>query len=196
MLTRKGSLFIAAFVAIFSLLSVVYVSCTKVGDAPACNGVTCLNSGYCKMGHCVCPLGYEGANCGTASAARYFGTWDVRQTIIGSDSAYLIGQDSLYTVFIKKTSTPTTFFIDNFMGNASYNDLLCIVDTINVRNFRLDSLRDFNMWYEHVYIKNGSMGVLQSNDTLIDMHVNIRRLSPTSNWRNDTLHMILTPHHF
>ena len=196
MLTRRGSIIIAAFSAIFCLLSVAYVSCTKVGSSPACNGVVCLNSGYCKAGHCKCPSGFEGANCGTAQVAKYFGTWNVHQTVVGSDSSKKIGQDSVYTVFLKKTATPTTFFMDNFLGNASYNDLLCTLDTLNSSNFGLDTLRDFNMWYEHVTIKTGSYGYIASNDTIINANVIIKYVNTTHNYQVDTLRMIMTPHHF
>ena len=196
MLTRKGSLLIAAMAAIVSLFSVVYVSCTKVGDRPACNGLICQNSGYCKNGRCKCPAGYEGTTCGTKSVARYYGTWDVHQTTVGSDSASVIGIDSSYTVFLQATATPTTFFIDNFLGNASYNDLLCTMDTLNTHWFGLDSLRDFNMWYEHVYIRPGSAGILADNDSIINAQVIIRRLSASFNWRIDTLQMVMTKHHF
>ncbi len=196
MLNKKGSIYIAAMAAVFGFLSVVYISCTKVGSAPKCNGVICQNGGYCKAGICKCPTGYEGANCSVSSVARFFGTWDVHQTIIGSDSLAVVGKDTVYPVFLKKTATPTTFFIDNFLGNPSYNDLLCTIDTLNTRNFALDTLRDFNMWYEHVYIKAGSFGALQNNDTLISVRVILRRLSATSNWRVDTLQWKITPHHF
>ena len=196
MLHKKGSVYIAAMIAVFGFLSVVYISCTKVGSAPKCNGVICQNGGYCKNGVCKCPAGYEGNNCSISSAARFFGTWDVHQTIIGSDSLSVVGKDTIYPVFLKKTATPTTFFIDNFLGNASYNDLLCTLDTLNSRNFGLDTLRDFNMWYEHVFIKAGSYGTLQNNDAQINAHIILRRLSATSNWRNDTLQMIFTPHKF
>ena len=196
MLTRRGSIIIAAFSARFCLLSVAYVSCTKVGSSPACNGVVCLNGGYCKGGFCKCPSGFEGANCGTSTAARFFGTWNVHQTVIGSDSSKKIGQDSVYTVFLKKTATPTTFFMDNFLGNPSYNDLLCTLDTTNARNFSLDTMRDFNMWYEHVTIKTGSYGYLKDNDTVIDANIIIKFVNTTHNYQVDTLHMIMTPHHF
>ncbi len=196
MLSRRGSIIIAAFSAIFCLLSVAYVSCTKVGSSPACNGVVCLNNGYCKAGRCKCPSGFEGTNCGIAAVNKFFGTWDVRQTVIGSDSSKKIGQDSVYTVFIKKTATPTTFFMDNFLGNSSYNDLLCTLDTLNSHNFKLDTLRDFNMWYEHVTIKPASNGSIISNDTIIDANVIIKFVNTTHNFQIDTLHMIMTPHHF
>lgn len=195
MLTRKGSVFIAAMAAIFSLLSIVYVSCTKVGSAPACNGVICQNGGYCKSGHCKCPAGYEGSTCGTLSVKRYFGTWNVHQTCIGSDSSSVVGKDSFYTVFLSQTATPTTFFMDNFLGNPNYNNLICTIDTLNPRHFVVDTSRDFHMWYEYVTVKAGSHGDLATDDTTIDVYLVLRRLSPTHNWRNDTMSLIITPHH-
>ncbi len=196
MLTKRGSILIAAIGAIFCLLSVAYVSCTKVGSSPACNGVICQNGGYCKKGLCVCPAGYDGYNCATPVVAKYFGTWDVHQTVIGSDTVSKIGKDSLYTVFLKKTATPTTFFMDNFLGNASYNDLLCTLDSLNSFNFALDTARDFNMWYEHVNIRPGTIGVMQADKQTINANVIIRYVNTTHNWQVDTLRMIMTPHHF
>lgn len=196
MLSKRGSIFIAAISAIFCIFSVAYVSCTKVGGSPACNGVMCLNGGYCKAGACKCPSGYQGATCGTAVVTKYLGSWNVHQTVIGSDTTRMIGKDSLYTVFLKKTATPTTVFMDNFLGNASYNDLLCTIDSLNSQNFSLDTLRDFNMWYEHVNIRSGSYGVLQSNDTVINASIIIRYINTTHNWQVDTLRMIMTPHRY
>ena len=201
MLNKKGSILIAAIGTIFCFLSIVYVSCTKVGGRPACNGVICQNGGFCSKGHCVCPSGYEGTNCGTSSASRFIGSedakaWNVYQTVTGSDTASAIGADSSYTVFFKKTATPTTFFIDNFLGNPSYNDILCTMDTLNTRSFTLDSLRDLNMWYEHLFIRNGSSGLMEGNDTAINATIILRYVNKTHNWQVDTLTMRFTPHRF
>ncbi|NDC40291.1 MAG: hypothetical protein EBZ77_01885, partial [Chitinophagia bacterium] len=93
------------------------MSCTKTGSNPACDGVTCLNQGYCNKGKCVCPVGYEGANCGTVSVAKYIGTYDVKETIFQSSAPNVVGTVRYYTLFFKNAGTPTTFFINNFLGN-------------------------------------------------------------------------------
>ena len=200
MLTKKSNILIAAIGTVLCFFSIVYVSCTKVGSSPACNGLICQNGGYCNKGRCVCPSGYEGANCATGSATRFFGTsaraWKVHQVTIGSDTTASIGKDSTYTVFFKKSATPTTFFVDNFLGNASYNDILCTLDSTNTRSFKLDSLRDLNMWYEHLFIKGNSWGLMEDNDTAINGIIILRYVNQTHNWQVDTLSMRFTPNHF
>ena len=200
MLSKKSNILIAAIGTVFCFLSIAYVSCTKPGSSPKCNGVICENGGYCNKGTCVCPSGFEGINCGTASTTRFIGTgamaWNVYQVTIGSDTTASIGKDSSYIVFLKKTATPTTFFIDNFLGNASYNDLLCTLDSLNRRSFTLDTLRDLNMWYEHMYIRDSSRGVMENNDTAINATVILRYVNKTHNWQVDTVSMRFTPHRF
>src|SRR4051812_26854924 len=112
MLTKRSSVILTAIGALFCLLSVAYVSCTKTGLAPKCNGVICLNGGYCDSGICKCPVGFEGASCGTAIVSKYVNTYDVTQKIIGCDSPQYIGQQISYMMIIKTTATPTTFFLN------------------------------------------------------------------------------------
>jgi hypothetical protein len=54
------------------LIITMVVSCSEDDGptAPAappdpCDGVTCLNGGYCVNGECSCPVGYSGPDCGT-----------------------------------------------------------------------------------------------------------------------------------
>jgi hypothetical protein len=196
MLTKKSRIIIAALSSILCFLSAVYVSCTKPGGSPSCNGVVCKNSGYCNHGHCVCPTGYESADCGTASVAKYIGAWDVTQTTVGSDSPSTIGHQSTYTMFLKTTATPTTFFIDNFLGNSSYNQMLCTLDSVSSNRFVLDSIRDQNMIFGIVYIMPNSSGSYVAASHKISSQFIIRSLTPTHIWKIDTFSLEMVPHHF
>lgn len=52
-----------------------YTSCSK-SDKNPCENVTCQNGGTCVNGSCNCPDGYEGANCQTASSAKFKGFFE------------------------------------------------------------------------------------------------------------------------
>ncbi len=196
MLTNKSRIIIAAMGTILCFLSAVYVSCTKIGPSPSCNGVVCKNGGYCNHGSCVCPVGYEGTDCGTASVAKFIGAWDVKQTTIGSDSPSVKGQVSNYTTFFKNTATPTTFFIDNFLGNPNYNQLVCIIDSVNTNNFVIDTIRDQNMIFGTVYIRPNSNGSFITATRRVSANVVLRHLTATHNWQIDTFAMDMKPHNF
>ena len=195
MLSKRSSIIIAAIGALFCFLSVAYVSCTKPGSSPLCNGVTCENGGYCLKGNCICPAGYEGINCGTASVDKYIGPWDVNQRIVGSDSINVIGKDSLYTVDLLRTATPTSFFINNFMGNANYNNIICILDTLNTSNFAVDTTRGIYMLFDNVAVRPNSHGTINTGNRTISASVYLRFLNSTHNWEVDTLSLSMTPHH-
>ncbi|MES2701225.1 MAG: calcium-binding EGF-like domain-containing protein [Bacteroidota bacterium] len=195
MLSKKRGLVIATVIAFLSFISVTYFSCTKPGNDPrTCSGVYCENGGYCNLGTCICPSGFEGKYCATASVAKYVGTWDLTQEVIGSDSMNDIGKDSSYIVFLKKTATPTTFFVNNFFGNANYNNLVCTIDSANTATFRVDTLTPFHMLYNYVHIYDGAHGDITDNK--ITMHLRVRHLTETVNWQLDTLLITMKPHKF
>lgn len=196
MLKRRSWTILTALSSILCFLSVAYFSCTKPGSSPSCNGVVCKNSGYCNRGHCVCPSGFEGSDCGTASVNKFIGTWDVTQITTASDVPSEIGKDSTYTVFLKNTSTPTTFFIDNFLGNPRYNSILCTLDSVNTNNFIVDTARDINMISEFVYIRSVSSGNYNASNQRIYATLVIRHLTATHNWQLDTYSLTLKRHDF
>ena len=195
MLTKRRNIILTAIGTLFCLFCITYISCTKTGLAPKCNGVLCLNGGFCDSGVCKCPKGYEGNNCGTVSVAKYINTYDVVQKVIGSDSADQIGVVTNYVMFLKTTATPTTFFINNFAGVASYNDIICTLDSTNSSNFTLDTLSNFHQWYDHYTMKGGS-GHINATDSTISATFEVRILNSTVNWQRDTLQLTMKPHHF
>lgn len=192
MLTKKGRLLLAALSTIMCFFTVAYVSCTKPGSEPLCNGVTCMNGGYCNKGKCICPAGYEGTDCSTKSAERFFGLWRIYQKVVGSDSSRYIGKDSTYYFTIKKTATPTTIFFDNFLGNEKYNNILAVLDSADSRHFIMDTTVDVNMWFDHVKLRFGSGGTLSADNKKVRATMIIRKLNKSNNWQVDTLSLDCT----
>ena len=76
--------------------AVLYTSCQKSG----CKGVTCLNTGTCSGGICVCPSGVGGNNCETVYrkvyANSYLGSATYNSSVI--DSTYIITTDTSNTL--------------------------------------------------------------------------------------------------
>jgi hypothetical protein len=202
MVTRKSGIMIAAVAALSCLLSVVYVSsCKKAGPPyPNCEGIICENGGYCHVDsidkkptpHCTCPVGYEGPLCATESVAKYINTWDLYQVITYSDSTPAIGKDSSYIVFVKRSSTHTTFFINNFLGDNNYNDVICTIDSTNSAHFYFDTLSAFHMVFDHFRLLSGEGTI---TDSTITATLAYKHLNYNMNWQRDTVSIIMTPHH-
>ncbi len=192
MVSKKSGLVISAIGVLSFLFSVAYISsCTKpIAEFPySCNGIVCNNGGHCDSAKCKCPVGYEGKFCDTKSVDKFFGFWKLTSTVIGSDSANCVGKDSVYTVELKETATPTTFFVYNFGGNPYYSELVCLLDSTYKNNFRIDTTSSINMVYDHYRIRGG-WGFLYRPDS-ISAIVFIRRLNTTVNWQNDTMTLAL-----
>jgi hypothetical protein len=197
MISKKKGVIVLSIVTILSFISIVWVSCSKPEKNPkSCAGVICANGGYCDTGVCVCPTGYEGPRCATAVVTKFIGTWDVNQKVIGSDSANIIGDSTSYIAFLKKTATPTTFFIDNFYGDASYNNIICTVNKDTSTKFTVDTLTAFHMLYDNFRVLQWSGGDIHDNNTLITTIVRIRRVNASVNWQVDTLFLSMRPHAF
>ena len=50
-------------VALSTLVLLLFSACKKEEESSPCDGVICLNGGYCANGACVCASGYTGADC-------------------------------------------------------------------------------------------------------------------------------------
>ena len=175
------------------LLAFAYQSCVKPGGPRLCNNVECLNGSYCLKGQCMCPAGYEGTNCATPAVDKFIGAWRVRQVVTGSDSFKVKGKDTTYTIQINRTTTPTTFFIDNFLGDPQFNSIVGIIDSTYKYSFCLDTARDLNMWYKNINIRFGSGGEFVSSPKSIWASVILRYINYNHNWQVDTLRMDMTP---
>lgn len=197
---KTGSKLITAITA-FACGVTLWFACTKVTSNPGtCIGVVCKSGGYCHIDtftnkpKCYCPTGYEGAICDTASVTKYLGYWDLTQIITGSDSTGFNSDTSHYEVYLTTTATPTTFFINNFKGSPYYNNIICTIDSINTRNFVVDTISAYHMLFDHYRLLYGG-GYIAPMDTLIRIDLATRHLSATTNWINDTMIYILRPHH-
>ena len=205
MVSKKSSLLIAAIATLFCIISVAWFSCNKSGGLVRCEGVICENGGYCnydtatKKPSCICPTGYEGSNCATASVNKFLNTWDMTQTDIGSDSAGSIGLVYKYTVSLQPTATPTTFFINNLSNDPYYYNIICTLDSTQSNNqvnqFYMDTISAFHMVYDHYRILYGG-GTINNNYDTISGTFATRHLSPTTNWINDTFTITLVLHKF
>lgn len=92
--------------------TVIYSSCSKKDK---CDGIVCKNGGSCDDGVCKCPLGYEGANCETASATKFIGTFHVTDNCPLVDSSH----GSLnYSMTISAGPSATQLYVLN-LGNSS-----------------------------------------------------------------------------
>lgn len=200
---KRGNVVIIAAAALFTFVTLAWYSCTKTKTQYVrCEGVTCQNGGYCYMdtltqtAKCMCPTGYEGSDCGTASAQKFFGTWDIHQRIDASDSA-IKDTNTYYQVTLQQTATPTTFFINNFFNDQYYNYITCTLDSMNSFHFIIDTVSTFHMMYDHYVIKNDSLGTIsygnmnRTKDT-ITAHFVIRFKNQSTNWQNDTISFWLT----
>ena len=199
-MSKKSSIIIVAIVTIFSFFTIAWLSCSKPAQPYSCNGIVCENGGYCyqdtlspHMPHCACPSGFEGPFCATISAAKFLGTWDIREHIDWSDSAAYIGRDSIYSVLLQKTATNTTFFLNNFFNNPNYNNIICNVDSATSSHFTIDTLSDFHEHFDHYQILSG-YGDIYNGDSII-AHLSLRFLTGTVNWHQDSVTIHLTHRH-
>ena len=190
MVSKKSSLVIAAIVTISFFLSVAYVSCTKplVDYKYSCNGVICSNGGHCDSAKCVCPVGFEGVHCETGTVDKFIGMYTMHSTVLGSDSLSLVGTDTTYAVLLRRSATPTTFFLDNFAGDPFYSSIVCTLDSNNLSHFAVDTISHISMVYDHYRIRDGQ-GTMAGNSILI--YIRVRHLTPNVNWQNDTLRLQL-----
>lgn len=79
--------------------TVIYSSCSKKDK---CDDIVCKNGGSCNDGVCKCPLGYEGVNCETASAAKFAGLWGATDNCNISNRT---GNDLKYQIIISQSNT-------------------------------------------------------------------------------------------
>ena len=187
---KRSNIFIATLVALFSFVTVVYMSCTTPGNTVSCSGSTCVNGGYCRIDTtthkpaCTCPTGYEGTNCSTVSVSKFLGNWNLRQIIVGSDSVKYNNDTTYYPAYLKAASTPTTFFIDNFFNDPYYNNIICTLDSAYSSYFVIDTISSFHMITSTFLIRGGYGSI--KGDT-INALLYIQFKNQTSNWQIDTI---------
>ncbi len=194
---KNGGKFIAAILAVLCSTAIIWSSCKKKSAVATCNYYVCLNGGYCHMDTvtdkpaCVCPVGYEGVNCNTLTVDKFMGTWDMMQVTTGSDSMDFKNDTLYYPVLLRKTATPTTFFILNFSNNPYYTSILCVLDTSKLHTnwFDIDTMSAKQLFYDNFHLIRGNGSL---NDSVINARLLTKHLSPTSNWIRDTFDLTMT----
>lgn len=123
--------------AVFCVLSFLFVACKDKTSDPQpnkCTGVVCENGGWCQAGTCACPRGFEGSKCQDKWNRRYVGKWEFEEKVLHSSKADNVGDSIKYVATIKeKDNNPVRFFIDDFMGNAAYDNVSCEIGLNNKR---------------------------------------------------------------
>ncbi|HYD21017.1 MAG TPA: hypothetical protein VEB40_06035 [Flavipsychrobacter sp.] len=108
---------LAAAIAIFSFITVVYTSCTP----DKCKDVVCQNGGTCGEGNCTCPTGFSGTLCATNDATKFLGTW-TGSTNCGSGTQLIITQGTGATILISSNAgTGSCFKTFNMVGTVNGN---------------------------------------------------------------------------
>jgi hypothetical protein len=110
MKSRLRTIFISSIVTISAFISVGYVACNR----DKCKTLVCANGGICNLGTCICPSGYEGAQCETVSRNKFLGIWSVFEK--GS-----ISNAAQYTVTISAFDDPGNTDPSNVMIHPFYN---------------------------------------------------------------------------
>jgi len=128
MKTPLKRILISALAAVLTVFSFAYVSCNR----DKCKTIVCANSGVCNGGTCICPSGYEGSNCETASRDKFIGAWGVNEKGTITNAAQ-------YPTSIQRSDLITNVVIKNF-NNYFLSDIRAYVvaDTIYIPNQQLE----------------------------------------------------------
>ena len=154
-----SNILFAAAITVTAFTSVLYVSCSKTPELSpySCDNHICQHGGYCSLGTCICPVGYEGASCETRWNAKYEGKWSVSETVAGSNYATTIGRQSNYTSTIDTGATPSTILISNFLGKPEFIHVIGLVDHTNSSNFAIQLFTPTNNGNFHITGGTGSI---------------------------------------
>jgi hypothetical protein len=108
--TRLRSVLLTASIVTAAFGAITYTSCTE----DKCKAIVCANGGTCKDGACICPSGYEGAQCETVNRERFLGNWNV-------DEDGTISANAVYPVIIEKGASITEVTLKNFRNYYTAN---------------------------------------------------------------------------
>ena len=136
------ALYLSLIFSLTAFSAVFYVSCRPSGNDDACQAIACAHGGTCAKGSCICPTGYEGANCEITTRDRFLGGWRVAEK--GTVTAY-----REYQVAIEANSTDAAHI--NLKNLYNYFTLpvqaYVIKDSIFIPNQQLQGKVVFGVGY-------------------------------------------------
>ncbi len=177
MKSLKSGILITSIGVLLAFMSVVYTSCYKVAELnpEICQDLICQNKGYCfsdtakKTHYCKCPFGYTGDSCSILVNQKFIGSWTITETLISSNNHSYSWGGTPYTGTMTAGSVPYAFFINNFRGSTMFNEVNCVIDSLNDNlgnNFLFEPeftpIQNSNF---HITGGNGSTPVSSANET-------------------------------
>jgi hypothetical protein len=164
-MTWKGLLFI------LSIVVLVAWGCTK----NPCTGVVCKNGGACIDGNCICPMGYNGTDCGQQIRNQFIGDF-VGDGIDQHKNAY----HSWHAIFQAKGDSAMKMQV--LVTDSAKTIQLPFVLRIqaDLKSFLLDSMHSGN------YIYQGS-GYLGSTISSLSLQRIDKSIPDTVNYAFDEL---------
>lgn len=97
------------YILSLALLGFIFTSC----DPRSCEDVICPVNSECYLGECLCPAGFEGANCDILSYNKYLGNYQVNESCPGSP----IGGNNYSASIIKSSfNDASSIIITNMLG--------------------------------------------------------------------------------
>ncbi|MCW3124093.1 MAG: hypothetical protein JWQ38_3585 [Flavipsychrobacter sp.] len=158
MKNRLKTILLSAVVTCSAFVAVVYTSCNR----DKCKTIVCANGGVCNSGACICPSGYEGSNCETASRDKFEGHWTVFEKGSNTEAAQ-------YPVTIKKGKNVTDVLIYNFYNyfNTPIKGYVSN-DTVFIPNQQYEGKVLFGQGYMFSDVTYGQYGRISMAYEIID----------------------------
>lgn len=119
MKARFKTIVLTALGAIATFSAITYTSCNN----DKCKAIACAYGGVCKDGACICPTGFEGAQCETITRDKYNGVWHVFEK-----GTYTTNAD--FDITIQNGLTMTDMVITNFYNHNLQVDMKITADTV------------------------------------------------------------------
>jgi hypothetical protein len=158
MRTPFKTILISTLVTLSAFISVTYFSCNR----DKCKTIVCAHGGVCNVGVCICPSGYEGANCETVSRTKFLGNW----TVFEKGSATPARQ---YALTIQPSTLTSDVVISNFY-NYFQTPIKGYVngDTLYIPNQQYEGKVLFGVGFIYSGVTYGQFGAISMRYEVID----------------------------